>query len=121
MNAKGEFLDYTKGLKVIGASITFGGYNDDDDHTFVLNPLYTNDEYNKFLKFLDREYDSGYGCQELFGTIYCEDGVWLDRGEYDGSEWWNIHIYPSLAEAFGDILVLKYERYKKLKNLEENQ
>lgn len=36
----------------------------------------------------DLSYDSGFGGQELFGYIWYEDGTWSERGEYDGSEWW---------------------------------
>ena len=39
-------------------------------------------------KFLDRDYDDGYGGQELFGVIWLTDGTWIERNEYDGSEWW---------------------------------
>jgi hypothetical protein len=40
------------------------------------------------------EYDSGYGGQRLFGTIWMVDGTWWTRGEYDGSEWWQHHECP---------------------------
>ena len=85
-----------------------------------LKPLYKEEDYNKLLEFLDRKYDSGYGGQNLFGTIYCEDGVWIDRGEYDGSEWYNVHKYPSLRDSFDEVDVLKYERSTKLKRIEDN-
>lgn len=43
----------------------------------------------KFLETLQSiNYDSGYGMQELHGTIVFKDNSWLERGEYDGSEWW---------------------------------
>ena len=41
------------------------------------------------LPCLDFDYDSGYGCQYLFGYIWYTDGTWSERAEYDGSEWWN--------------------------------
>jgi hypothetical protein len=44
----------------------------------------------------------------------------MDRGEYDGSEWYNIHQYPSLSAYFGEKLALKYERNKKLKKINDN-
>ena len=57
----------------------------------------------------------------FYGTIiYCKDGYWIDRGEYDGSEWYNIHKYPDLREVFDEIDVLKYYRREKLKNIENN-
>ena len=121
-NAKEEFLNVIKGCKVIAASISFGDY--DDKKEFKLKPLYTKEEYENFLIFMDRKYDSGYGGQELFGIIYCENGVWMERGEWlrslwDGSEWWETHKYPDMKTEFGESIVLKYERNRKLKILED--
>lgn len=119
-NAKEEFLKTTAEFNVIAADISFGDSWSEDEERFKLKPLYTTKEYNELLKFLDREYDAGYGGQQLFGVIYCEDGVWITRGEYDGSEWYEVHKYPSLRESFTEIDVLKYERNKKLKRIEDN-
>lgn len=121
MNAKDEFLAYTKDYKIIAANISFGGYNDDSDDIFEfkLKPGYSVATFESFLDFLNRDYDPGYGGQELFGIIYCEDGVWLDRGEYDGSEWWHVSKYPDLREVFDESDILKYERSKKLKNIQK--
>lgn len=119
-NAKEEFLKTTAEFKVIAADIAFGDSWTDNEERFKLKPLYTNEEYNELLKFLDRNYNSGYGGQELFGVIYCEDGVWITRGEYDGSEWYEVHKYPDLRNSFSETDVLKYERNKKLKRIEDN-
>lgn len=120
-NAKEEFLEQTQNYKVVAANISFDCYDEDEHHAkeYKLNPGYSKNDYDIFLKFLDRVYDCGYGGQELFGIIYCEDGVWLDRGEYDGSEWYNVHKYPNLREVFDENVVLRYERSKKLKNIEK--
>ena len=56
--------------------------------TAILPVNHTQEDYDNFIKKLDVEYDDGYGTQELFGTIWLTDGTWMDRGEYDGSEWW---------------------------------
>ena len=120
INAKEEFLKIVNDYKVIGASISFGDSWSESEERFVLKPLYTKKNFEDFLKFLDREYDSGYGGQQLFGVIFCEDGVWMQRGEYDGSEWWNTFKYPNLREAFDNIDVLRYERSKKLKQIKKN-
>ena len=98
---------------------SYNGYDDEKDETFELPLLYSDEQYQDFLKFLDRDYDDGYGGQQLFGIIVCEDGVWLDRGEYDGSEWWNLHAYPSLNDIFGYKLALKYQRKKKLDEIDK--
>ena len=116
-NAKDEFLENIIGEKIIGAIITFGDNYDEDKSTMNLPLLYSEEEYEKFLYFLDRNYDSGYGGQELFGVILCENNVWFERGEYDGSEWWEKNYYPNLNELFGEKLALKYERNMKLKKI----
>lgn len=120
-NAKEEYLRATNGCKVVAASISFGDdrWSDliEEPDKFKLSPLYTTEEYDNFLNFLDRGYDSGYGGQNLFGVIYCEDGVWLQRGEYDGSEWWDIFKYPNMRDVFSEVEVLRYERSKKLKTI----
>ena len=124
INAKIEFLDTTRSFKVIAADISFNGWDHDDDDyincSFKLKPLYNSNDYDKFLKFLDREYDNGFGGQQLYGIIYCEKGVWMDRGEYDGSEWWDINKYPDLIKSFDESDVIKYERREKLNNIKNN-
>lgn len=40
-------------------------------------------------------YCDGFGTQELSGTIMLSDGTWLERGEYDGSEWWEHRKPPT--------------------------
>lgn len=117
MNAKKEFLDAINKYKVIAAVVNFS----DGESDFKLKPLYKKDDYDDLLKFLDREYNNGYGGQELFGIIYCEDGVWIDRGEYDGSEWWNLNKYPNLSDNFDKVDILRYERYNKLNKLNSIQ
>lgn len=42
------------------------------------------------------DYDSVYGSQELYGTIWMKDGTWYAREEYDGSEWWKLYSRPDL-------------------------
>ena len=40
-------------------------------------------------------YNSGYGTQELYGAVVFKDKSWLERGEYDGSEWWKYKTVPT--------------------------
>ncbi len=67
----------------------------------ILKVNYSDVEWEEFLYGLDYIYDAGYGCQEIFGTVWLEDGTWLSRGEYDGSEWW---IHNSCPEIPNDLL-----------------
>jgi len=62
----------------------------------LLKQNYTAEEYTAFLDQLDFKYDSGYGGQELYGTVWLTNGNWLTRGEYDGSEWWDYNSLPEI-------------------------
>lgn len=47
-----------------------------------------------FIK-ADREYDDGYGAAEVDrGLKIVGDDWWLERDEYDGSEWWVFKQIP---------------------------
>mgnify|MGYP004462047043 CR=1 FL=1 len=44
-------------------------------------------------------YDDGFGCQEFDGFITFKGlDTWLQRKEYDGSEWWVWHKKPTLGD-----------------------
>ena len=92
MNAKEELLNHIKGREVkyvqIEHELDWGGTNIKIEGTL-----------EEVLPRLDFDYDSGYGCQELFGTIWYTDGSWSDRGEYDGSELWQYQKCPALPEG----------------------
>lgn len=53
---------------------------------------------NKFDNIKNRSYNGGYGSQELYGIIWFKDGSWLERGEYDGSEWWEYKTTPEIPD-----------------------
>lgn len=92
INAKQELLDIitSRNLTILKIEITYTHTNWDD------NTIIT--KYITTLNDLDFDYDAGFGIQELFGVVYCKDSnnspVWLTRGEYDGSEWWDINTIP---------------------------
>jgi len=48
------------------------------------------------------EYDSGYGTQYLHGLVVFYDNSWLERAEYDGSEWWEYHKVPQIEDYIGE-------------------
>jgi hypothetical protein len=40
-------------------------------------------------------YDSGYGINEIHeDLVIVGESWWLERGEYDGSEWWDFKEIP---------------------------
>jgi hypothetical protein len=96
-NALTEFIVAVKGSTVLCAEIVLKkGY--DDWAEINLKVGYTEEEYESFLKSLDSDYDSGYGGQELAGCVWLENGAWLERGEYDGSEWWDYKSTPQIPD-----------------------
>lgn len=97
LNAKKELLEAVKDTAKIKCASISNGRWEDEAIKIVLKLNHTNDEYNEFLNSLDFEYDSGYGGQELYGTVWLEDGTWLSRGEYDGSEWWEHNVLPAIS------------------------
>jgi hypothetical protein len=112
-NAKKEFLVHTKNKELLCVSIfslcASIFYEDLWDHQtssikYVLPIEHTQEEYDAFIKSLDFDYDSGYGGQELYGTIWYTNGTWSDRGEYDGSEWWQHHQCPDIPESLINIV-----------------
>ena len=57
--------------------------------------------WEAFTALADREYDAGYGRQEVAEdlTIVFHDGDRLERREYDGSEWWELVRVTKTPEA----------------------
>ena len=96
-NAKDELLRLLEGrAKVKCATITNGDDWDDDKKDILLKVGYSENEWAEFLKNLNFNYDDGFGGQNLFGTVWLEDGTWCTRGEYDGSEWWEHNQLPPI-------------------------
>lgn len=95
-NAKEEFLDHIEGKpQVIAAILVFEIIC--KDYNIIKFPLKaTQEDYDKFLNSIDIDYDSGFGGQELYGTIWYADGTWSEREDYDGSEWWEYKKCPKI-------------------------
>ena len=106
-NAKEELLGHLERNKSIIKCATIkrnAGYWDDNNTYTQKEPIllkegYTPAEYEEFLAKLDFKYDSGYGMQELDGTVWLmKEGTWFERGEYDGSEWWVYKVCPQVPD-----------------------
>lgn len=97
-NCKEDFLREIEGHDLLCAEITSGAeyLPDEDRKIFRLTIGFSENEYQLFLKCINYEYDSGYGGQEVYGTIWYKDGTWSERGEYDGSEWWEYKACPDV-------------------------
>ena len=97
MNAAIEFKDIIKDKPdVICAYVRNLRYYDEDTTSISLPLAYTKEQYDNFMLSLDFTYDDGFGGQQLDGKIWFKDGTWADRGEYDGSEWWQYHKCPQV-------------------------
>ena len=62
------------------------------------------DDMDKRTHGLVSSYDDGYGSEIWTGWITLTDGSWLERKTYDGSEWWENKIKPSLSNSIGDCI-----------------
>ena len=50
---------------------------------------------SQFLELANRNYDDGYGGQEVNRhLLVVGEDFWLERNEYDGSEWWEYKRHP---------------------------
>lgn len=60
-----------------------------------------------FFKLADRNYDDGYGGAEVAqDLVVVGDDWWLERHEYDGSEWWEFKTLPQKPSETRDIKTL---------------
>ena len=98
MNAKKELLEEIEhsGSIIKCADLKLDDYTLDSPRRFTLPVNYNEGQEKAFMDSLDFDYDNGYGGQRLFGLVWLEDGTWLSRGEYDGSEWWNHNVLPPI-------------------------
>lgn len=100
MNAKTELLEKLGNKQIKCASITHECYRTTKKE-FNLKVGFNEAEFNEFLNKLDFGYDNGYGTQELHGLVWLQDGTWLSRHEYDGSERW---VHNQLPEIPSELL-----------------
>ena len=74
-----------------------GCYNFEESfQKFELKVNHTEEELESFLESLDFEYNAEDGPQELFGTVWLEDGAWLTRTECNDLERWKYHKLPEI-------------------------
>ena len=99
-NCKNEFLEAVKGKDILCALIDYNKdyWDEDAKKNSVLKVGFTETDFNLFLESLNYDYNDGYGGQEVFGTIWYKDGTWSERGEYDGSEWWEYKTCPVVPD-----------------------
>lgn len=65
------------------------------DVVFIRNKDKQVADKEAFIKSMDFEYDAGFGSEEIDDELLIVgDGWWLERHEYDGSEWWEYKECP---------------------------
>ena len=98
MNASIEFNNFIVGKPDVICAYTenVGLYSYQTPSHNSLPLAYTEEQYAKFMLELDFTYNNGFGGKQLDGQIWFKDGTWADRGEYDGSGWWQYHKCPQV-------------------------
>ena len=76
--------------------------------------LWVGDQYKKttwddFASIANFNYDNGYGGNEIADElVVVGKDFWLERGEYDGSEWWSFKTTPQCeSDKFTKLLCVK--------------
>lgn len=108
MNTKKELEDKLQEIDriITCANVFILSYDDGDvaNVNFNISTNYTPHDLIIFFNKLDFYYNNGFGSQYIFGTVWLDDGTWLERGECDGSEWWNHCFCPSIPKFLtGDV------------------
>ena len=72
-------------------------------------------DINKFMKLADTMYDDDFGSPKVAeDLLIVGDNWWLERHEYDGSEWWEYKELPTKPEKFLELKALTIEQAEKL-------
>lgn len=85
-------------------SIRSRGYTEDDvKYVYDGKNYYHYEMFESLSKY--HEYDNGFGKVEINESlkIVFNDGSWLERAEYDGSEWWSYRKPVENDVVFTDI------------------
>ena len=100
MNTKEEFIEHIAEKEVTCSVILYSSsiFSPEKRMVLYLRTNHTKEEYDLFIASLDFTYYSGYGAQELFGTIWYTDGSYSERDECDGLEWWEHRTAPVIPK-----------------------
>ena len=84
-----------------------------DDVLFVGDrATHTKMTVKEFLEHANVEYKNGYGIEEInTELILVGKDFWLERHEYDGSEWWEYKSMPNVND-FVDGVVYIFDEAK---------
>ena len=66
--------------------------------------------WDDFASQANKEYDDGYGDTEVKDNLQIVgENWWLERHEYDGSEWWEFKSLPTQPEEYKKFSPFNYE------------
>ena len=66
-----------------------------------------------FCRLANCKYDSGFGRTKIATDLVLVGADWwLERHEYDGSEWWGFHTVPAKPESMRDDVLSLFSYYK---------
>lgn len=85
--------------ETIHAIVASGHSIQDVKHVRSLDGRYAIN-WNEFAHIANFDYDSGYGAAHIAQDLAIEfqDGSYLRRAEYDGSEWWeHVHLLVPIS------------------------
>jgi hypothetical protein len=67
--------------------------------------------WEDFKEIADVEYDNGYGSQKVAtDLLIVGEDFWLERHEYDGSEWWEFKQQPQKPKNYKKPVALTVEQ-----------
>lgn len=81
--------------------------------------------WKEFVTLANVDYDSGYGAPQVASDLLVVgNDFWLERHEYDGSEWWEFKAFPKKPEerAIPDRLIsinIGWETLKEMQRTED--
>lgn len=79
-----------------------------DDILFVGDKSdHTKMTVKEFLEHANVEYKNGYGVEEInTDLILVGKDFWLERHEYDGSEWWEYKSMPNVNDFIDGVIYI---------------
>jgi hypothetical protein len=106
MTSKQELLNLIDPNNILCASIEYSRsafLYKNDGKKFSLKQNHTKEELDGFLNSIDFKFGSYY----LRGFVWLNDGSWLAKVNYDGTEWWEHRVCPKIPAELLGVDVLK--------------
>jgi hypothetical protein len=98
MNAKQELIDILH-----GKSNTLCAEIHTENKVFILKKNYTKKDWDSFIEKLDFKYQSIGSKQNIFGTVWLQDGSWFKRiwecNNFNCVEHWEYHQFPKIPKT----------------------